>query len=157
MTYNRLRLVASGQSDSAVVRYEKALAEAERAYMFGQQERVEVSYRAAFQLSIQLLDSSTANKISYQRLIQVCELCFDYCPLPEDSDDDFFLEDAATSLEHIINSPVRSQSRMQALMAYAYIADLARELSHYNGSRRALSIVRSYQRLRAIHGCVIYQ
>lgn len=158
MAYNRLKLVTSENANSTILRYENTLADAERAYMFGQQERAQTLYRSAFELSIELLNSKTANHISFQRLIDACELCFDHCPLLQDTDEHYFLEIAAEALEEIITSQANKRVvRMQALMTYSGIANLARELVCHSQSERAQSVVRCYQRLRAIHEYTLYQ
>ena len=152
MAHIRLRLVSSQETNSVALQYENIIAKAERAYLFGQQAQVQLLYRQAFGLSIKILNSSKANRVSFERLVNVCHCCFDFCPLPKDSDAHYFLEIAAASLATIVTTRADKEMRIQALSAYSSIANLAAKLVNYNHSSRAYSIVVCFQQLQDRHG-----
>lgn len=147
---NKLKLIHSAQSNSQVIKYNQLIENAERAYFFGEQEKASDGYLAAFKLSIQLLKSEYANRVSVRRVVEVCNYCFDYCPILEDTHECYFLEIAGNALETIVKNSADPILRKSALNGYKSITYLACELVRYNQSTRCQSVIDRYIYLEAI-------
>lgn len=142
---SRPTLAVTKNNDSLVMQYQNCVAQAEEFYFRGHWQNTRYHYYQAFDLSVKIMNSHRANRISIQRLLQACNDCLDYCPLPSEKDERLVLEDAATALESMHGRQTDSQLKTQCLRAYQKVAAMAVELARYCQSARASKIVERYQ------------
>ncbi|KZN56385.1 hypothetical protein [Pseudoalteromonas luteoviolacea] len=151
MVAKKLALVSSSNSKSLVIKYNQLLECAEKAYSFGLQDKASNTYKQAFDVSIELLRSPTANKLSPKRVVEISSYRFDNCPMLEDSDEEFYLETAANALEELVRNGNNTELRKAALQAYKAIACLACELVRFNQSIRCQVLIDHYVQIEHYH------
>ncbi|MCF2857038.1 hypothetical protein L1286_06135 [Pseudoalteromonas sp. SMS1] len=151
MVVRKLALVSSSNSNSLVIKYNRLIESADKAYSLGLQDQASHIYLQAFDVSIQLLCSPSANRLSARRVADICNNCFDYCPILEDTDETFYLETAAEALENIIKNGQNTALRKAALHAYKIVACLACELVRFNQSIRCQVLIDHYIQVEHFH------
>ncbi|MBQ4837309.1 MULTISPECIES: hypothetical protein [Pseudoalteromonas] len=149
MSAHLLTLVSSTDTNSPAMEYNRLIDRAQSAYLFGHQEKAANCYTDAFKISLQILKQPNANKVSINRMVEICNFCFDYCPIFEDSEDYFFLEEAASVLSQIVQSQKALKIRKKALEGYKDIACLACELVRFNQSIRCQIIIDQYVQIES--------
>ncbi|AOT07815.1 hypothetical protein [Pseudoalteromonas luteoviolacea] len=151
MSAQLLTLVSSTNSDSLTIKYNRLIDSAQTAYLFGHQEKAANCYQEAFKISLKILQQPSANRVSINRIVEVCNYCFDYCPIFDDSDDFCFLEAAADTLGKLVQSQTDLKIRKKALDGLKNIACLACELVRFNQSIRCQVIIDHYVKLESTH------
>ncbi|KID57415.1 hypothetical protein JF50_09425 [Pseudoalteromonas luteoviolacea] len=151
MSAQLLTLVSSTHSPSLTIKYNRLIDSAQTAFLFGHQEKAANCYHEAFKVSLRILQQPSANRVSINRMVEVCNYCFDHCPVFDDSDDDCFLEAAADALSNIVRSQKELKIRKKALEGFRHIACLACELVRFNQSIRCQVIIDQYVRLESSH------
>lgn len=142
---SRPTLAVTHNKDSVVMQYQNCVAQAEEFYFRGDWQSTQAHYYRAFELSVKIMQSYRANKISIHRLLQACNDCLDYCPLPDEKDQRFILENAALVLESMYARQTDKRLKAQCLHAYQQIAAMAAELVRYSQNTKAIKLVERYQ------------
>jgi hypothetical protein len=148
---NKPSLVASTQQECQAIEYNNTLKSAEAAFLIGKQQEAECQYRLAFDISLKLLQSPTANRVSIERIVEISTHCFDHCGVLCDCSEHHFLEEAGEAIAAMLLQSSASALRSHLLKGYREIANLAFELVRFNQSTRAQEIVNSYMHFERIY------
>ncbi|MBJ7536651.1 hypothetical protein [Marinomonas transparens] len=121
--------------------YDLANLKAHSAFMQGQADLASDFYQQAFALSVQLLTSQAITEEALKMSVYACLNCFDFCPVPSDSDARHYLVVTANELQAIVASKQSLAIRHGALIAYAEVARLCDCLVQHDASNTRSKMV----------------
>ncbi|TMO69605.1 hypothetical protein CWC20_20455 [Pseudoalteromonas aurantia] len=150
-TMSKPSLVFSTKLECQAIEYNRLLKRAESAFLVGKQQEAESLYLSAFDISLKLLQSPTANRVSIERMVEISNYCFDHCSVLCDCSEYHFLEEAGEALAALLLQSNKSELSSYLLRGYREVANLAFELVRFNQSIRAQEIVNSYIHFERIY------